>query len=129
MQEHIEKIGAFFESYRKEGFTGGIKIAFAEGSPHTLWISSFPEFKSPPALDPGFDLNEKLSMAASTEFSGSLFFILEKGEITNFYYNQTLQGKGLDAFFNKFKSVVKSAFSRKAVIAVRKMRQHNGCVS
>jgi hypothetical protein len=122
MREHIEKIGAFFESYRKEEFTGGIKIAFVEGSLHTIWISSFPEFKSPPAREPGFDLNKKLSMAASIEFSGSLFFILDKGEITHFYYNQTVQGKGLDVFLNKFKSVIKSALNKKAVIAIRTRR-------
>jgi hypothetical protein len=121
MHEHIEQIKAFFESYRKNEFTGGIKIAFVEGVPHTIWISSFPEFKSPPELEPGFDLDEKLLMAIGAEFSGSLFFILEKGLITGFYYNQTLQGKGLDIFLNKFKSIIKSAFNRKAVIAVRKM--------
>jgi hypothetical protein len=119
MLEYIEQIGGFFESYRTKEFTGGIKISFVEGVPHTIWISSFPEFKSP-ELEPGFDLNKKLAMAVGAEFSGSLFFILDKGEITRFYYNQTLQGKRLDIFLNKFKSIIKSAFNRKAVIAVRK---------
>jgi hypothetical protein len=117
MQEHVGKLVALFESYRNKEFTGGIKIAFLEGIPQTLWISSVPDFKSPP-LEIGFNINEKLSMAASAEFSGSLFFIMDKGEITNFYFNQTVQGRGLEDFLNKFKSFIKV----KSVIVVRAKR-------
>jgi hypothetical protein len=117
MQEHIGILESFFVSYGREEFTGGIKIAFLEGRPHTLWISSIPEFKSP-ILEDGFNLRDKLSMAASAGFSGSLFFILDKGEITHFYYNQTLQGRGLENFLCKFKSVLRI----RPIIAVRVKR-------
>jgi hypothetical protein len=117
MQEHIGKLRTLFESYKRDEFTGGIKIAFLEGIPHTLWISSVPDFKSP-ALESGFNLNEKLSMAANAGFSGSLFCSLDKGEITHFYFNQTLQGRSLENFLNKFKFAAKI----KPIIAVRTKR-------
>lgn len=94
MQEHVVKIKAYLDDYRLKRFTGGIKMAFEKGIPKTFWRSTVPDFENKP-IDEGFSLDTMLSMATVGTFSGSLFFLLEDGEIKHFYYVETLQGRDL----------------------------------
>lgn len=94
MQEYTKKIKAFLDKYRQEKYSGGIKMAFEEGRPQTFWRSDVPDFKFNPT-DESFSLEKTLSMATNNNFSGSLFFILEGGEIKHYYSIETLQGRKL----------------------------------
>lgn len=75
-------------------------MGFEDGIPQTFCISTSPDFKSP-GLDDNFDLDAKLAMAVSHGFSGTLFFVLKEGKITDFYCNETLQGRRLMEFLNQ----------------------------
>ena len=89
------QIKAFLEEYRLKKYSGGIKMAFEEGLPKTFWSSDVPDFKTKP-IGEGFDLDRTLQNATKGTFSGSLFFILENGEITNHYHIETIQGRKLE---------------------------------
>ena len=94
MQEYAGKIKAFLDKFRQEKYSGGIKMAFEEGRPQTFWRSDVPDFKNKP-IDEEFNLEKILLMATDSKFSGSLFFILEDGEIKHYYCIETLQGRKL----------------------------------
>jgi hypothetical protein len=112
MQDYIKSIKLYLDEKRYERFTGGIKMGFEDGTPQTFWISTNPEFKSP-GIDDHFDLEAKLMMAVSGGFSGTLFFILREGKITDFYCNQTIQGRRLIEFLNqKAGCIVRSVVRR-----------------
>jgi hypothetical protein len=94
MQEYAGKIKAYLDQFRQEKYSGGIKMAFEEGRPQTFWRSDVPDFKSNPT-DEKFSLEKTLEMATDSKFSGSLFFVLENGEIKHYYCIETLQGRKL----------------------------------
>jgi len=94
MQEHIAKIKAYLDDLRGEKFTGGIKMAFEKGMPKTFWRSSNPDFDIKP-LKEGFNLDKKLTMATAGTFSGSLLFVFDDGDIKQFDYIETIQGREL----------------------------------
>jgi hypothetical protein len=122
MQIYVGQIKSFLEDYRRKAFTGGIKMAFEEGKPMTFWISDIPDFKDKP-VEEGFDLDKKLSMAASGTFTGTLFFLMEKGEIKHFYHNETIQGRRLLARLDGYRGGTAPHLpERRAVIAVRAKR-------
>jgi hypothetical protein len=121
MQEHVGKIKNFLEEYRHKAFTGGIKMGFEEGKPMTFWISSVPDFKNKP-IEEGFDLEKMIKMAADGSFTGSLFFLLEDGEIKHFYYNETIQGRKLLEKLNGYRAGASPAPGKRVVVALRSKR-------
>jgi hypothetical protein len=121
MQEHVRKIKGFLEEYQNKAFTGGIKMGFEEGKPMTFWISSVPDFKNKP-IEEGFDLEKMLKMAANGSFTGSLFFLLEGGEIKHFYYNETIQGRKLLEKLDGYRAMVSRTPEKRVVVALRSKR-------
>jgi hypothetical protein len=121
MQEHVGKIKAFLEDYQLKSFTGGIKMGFEEGKPMTFWISSVPDFKNKP-VEEGFDLDKTLSMATVGTFTGSLFFLLEGGEIKHYYFNETLQGRKLLDKLDGYRGPRCHSHDKRTVIAIRAKR-------
>jgi hypothetical protein len=97
MQEHTGSVRSFIDVQRRNKFTGGIKIGFSEGNPNYLSFSDSPDFDIP-SIPPDFKLDEKLSMVTNNLFSGSLFLVLDQGNITKCGYHQTLQGRRLSEF-------------------------------
>ena len=117
MQEigYAGKIKAFLEEYRVKKYTGGIKMAFEEGRPVTFWCSDVPDFKTKPVGE-RFDIEETLQKATNSTFSGSLFFILEDGEIEHHYHVETIQGRKLLERLDNYRR----ATPHRKVIALRK---------
>ena len=117
MQEtgYAEKIKAYLEECRLQKYSGGIKMSFEEGMPKTFWCSDVPDFKDK-SIEEGFDLEKVLKKATSITFSGSLFFILENGEIEHHYHMETIQGGKLLERLNN----CRRASLPKKVIAIRK---------
>jgi hypothetical protein len=111
MQNYVRSIKAYFDEKRQARFTGGIKMGFEDGVPQTFWISTRPEFFNS-GLEDKFDLEAKLTTAVSNGFSGTLFFVLKEGIITDFYCNETLQGRRLMDFLNQ-RQIVKAGCSRR----------------
>jgi hypothetical protein len=118
MQEHVVKIKAYLEDCRLKKFTGGIKMAFEKGIPKTFWRSTFPDFQNKP-IDEKFNLDKELSMATAGTFSGSLLFLLDDGNIKNFDYIETLQGRDLLDRLDNYHLTGAAPKSRPA-IAIRK---------
>jgi hypothetical protein len=94
MQEYVVKIKAYLEDVRLKMFSGGIKMSFEKGIPKTFWRSSNPDFNIKPLYE-GFSIDKILSIATAGTFSGSLFFTFENGDIKQFDYIETLQGREL----------------------------------
>jgi hypothetical protein len=94
MQEHVVKIKAYLDDYRRKGFTGGIKMAFEKGTPKTFWRSTNPEFEINPLKD-DFSIEKMLGMATAGTFSGTLLFMFDDGDIKKFDYIETHQGREL----------------------------------
>ena len=113
--EFAGKIKAFLEEYRLKKYSGGIKMAFEEGSPKTFWCSDVPNFENNPIKE-GFDLKKTLQEATDSTFSGSLFFILEDGEIKHHYRIETIQGRKLIERLDNCRRVS----APKKAIAIRK---------
>jgi len=78
-------------------------MAFENGIPKTFWLStiSSPECKP---IGEGFNLDKMLSMATARTFFGSLFFLLEDGDIMQFGYIETHQGGELMELLNNYKT-------------------------
>jgi len=111
MQEHIAKIAAYLDDYRFKKFSGGIKMAFENGTPKTLWLSTIPSPECKP-IGERFNLDEMLSMATARTFFGSLFFLLEDGDIKQFGYIETHQGGELIEMLNNYKATSAAAAPR-----------------
>jgi hypothetical protein len=115
MQEHIGKIRAFLDEKKHDKFTGGIKLVLNEGNPVHLSISDAPDFSIPP-VDEVFDLDQKLAVVTDPGFSGSLFLMMERGDITKCGFHQTIQGRQLAEFLGGRRP---SGPQKRPVIAVR----------
>jgi len=93
--ERIKSILSYLAGKTREGFTGGIKMGFEDGKP-----KGFAETDNPDTtiarIKPDFKINERISMACTPGFFGTLFLVYENGEITHSCYNKTFNGQVLD---------------------------------
>jgi hypothetical protein len=117
MQEYIGRIRAFIDVQMRKKFTGGIKLGFGGGNLNYLSFSDTPDFDIP-SVNLDFSLDEKLSMATNTLFSGSLFLVLDRGNITKCGYHQALQGRQLSEFLGGYKSAASTG--RRVAVRVKR---------
>ena len=94
-EEFVKNILSYLDGKEKACFSGGIRMGFEDGRPH-----SFAETKNPdreiPEAGPNFNIAEEIKTACSAQFYGTLFLVYENGRITRFNPVRTFQGKALE---------------------------------
>jgi hypothetical protein len=94
-EERIESILSYLNRKTAEHYTGGIRMGFEDGRPASFVESTNPDH-SAPVVERDFDVKEIIKKACKGKYFGTLFFIYESGNITNFSYLQSWQGRVLE---------------------------------
>jgi hypothetical protein len=100
MQKSADSLICLFNKKQREKFTGGIKLGFEQGRLVNCTEYSDPE-RTPPPLPDGFSLHERLKMACTNGFYGSLLFIFKDGIITNTSTVQTWASQGIQSLLEE----------------------------
>jgi hypothetical protein len=96
----VKQIMAYLEGKAAGKFTGGVKMGFENGHAVSFSESSNADFRTTPELAEDFILEDQLWKALARGYYGTLYFVFRKGEVTNFYYNRTWQGRALEEFLS-----------------------------
>jgi hypothetical protein len=117
-----ESILSYLDGKARDGFTGGIRMGFEDGRPH-----SFAETDNPDTTiaetKAEFDIGDKLKTACTPKYYGTLFLVYDHGRITHFCSNKTMNGKVLEEMLQSHSP--QPPRQRRVAVVVKRGRCHD----